>query len=110
MAKRNSLLMILLLLLPVIHVVQAQGGAVLIQTDSFSLADGETVQDANVSATLVLHEGMGASANVSILLLVESMEGEVVSNRTQQVPELSAHETLNLTVTFVGLPLSLIHI
>ena len=104
MARRNSLLMILLLLLPVIHVVQAQGGAVLIQTDSFSLADGETVQDANVSATLVLHEGMGASANVSILLLVESMEGEVVSNRTQQVPELSAHETLNLTVTFVGLP------
>ena len=58
-----------------IHVVQAQGGAVLIQTDSFSLADGETVQDANVSATLVLQEGTGASANVSILLLVESMEG-----------------------------------
>ena len=55
----------------------------LIDEDSFSLVDGDTFEADSVSATLELNEVLGSSANVSITLLVQTLDGEVLSNQTK---------------------------
>ena len=89
---------------PLLTLAQAQGGAVLIDEDSFSLVDGDTFEADSVSATLELNEVLGASANVSITLLVQTLDGEVLSNQTQAVSELLAGEVRNVSVSYTGLP------
>ena len=102
--RQRSLLLVLVLTLPMLTLVQAQGGAVLIVEDSFSLVDGETFEADSISATLELNEVLGSSANVSITLLVQTLDGEVLSNQTQAVSELLAGEVRNVSVSFTGLP------
>ena len=102
--RQRSLLLILLLTLPMLSLAQAQGGAVLIDADSFSVADGATFEADAVSATFELNEVLGSSANVSIALLVQTLDGEVVSNQTQTTAELSGGEVRNVSVMFTGLP------
>ena len=102
--RQRSLLLILLLVLPMLSVVQAQGGAVLIDEASFSVVDGATFETDVVSATLELNEVLGSSANVSITLLVQTLDGEVLSNQTQTTAEVLAGEVRNVSVMFTGLP------
>ena len=83
LGRRRSLLLVLLLMLSLISTTQAQGGAVLIDETSFSLTNGTTVDVEDVGATLELSEVLGSSANVSIVLSVQTLEGEEVSNQTQ---------------------------
>ena len=102
--RRRSLLLVLLLMLSLISTTQAQGGAVLIDETSFSLADGTTVDVEDVGATLELSEVLGSSANVSIVLSVQTLEGEEVSNQTQALTEFASGELRNVSITFTGLP------
>ena len=102
--RQRSLLLVLVLTLPLLTLAQAQGGAVLIDEDSFSLVDGDTFEADSISATLELNEVLGSSANVSITLLVQTLDGEVLSNQTQAVSELLASEVRNVSVSFTGLP------
>ena len=102
--RQRSLLLVLVLTLPLLTLAQAQGGAVLIDEDSFSLVDGDTFEADSVSATLELNEVLGSSANVSITLLVQTLDGEVLSNQTQAVSELLAGEVRNVSVSYTGLP------
>lgn len=102
--RQYTLLLVLVLTLPMLTFAQAQGGAVLIDEDSFSLVDGETFEADSISATLELNEVLGSSANVSITLLVQTLDGEVLSNQTQSVSELLAGEVRNVSVSFTGLP------
>lgn len=104
LGRQRSLLLVLLLMLPLISMVQAQGGAVLIVEASFTLADGSTVEVEDVMATLELNEVLGSSANVSMVLSVQTLEGEEVSNQTQPLPEFVGDETRNVSITFTGLP------
>ena len=104
LGRQRSLLLVLLLMLPLISMVQAQGGAVLIVEASFSLADVSTVEVEDVMATLELNEVLGSSANVSMVLSVQTLEGEEVSNQTQPLPEFVGDETRNVSITFTGLP------
>ena len=102
--RRRSLLLVLLLMLSLISTTQAQGGAVLIDETSFSLMDGTMVDVEDVGATLELSEVLGSSANVSIVLSVQTLEGEEVSNQTQALPEFASGELRNVSITFTGLP------
>ncbi len=102
--RQHSLVLVLLLTLPLLSLAQAQGGAVLIDAGSFSVADGDTFEADSISASLELNEVAGSSANVSITLLVRTLDGEVLSNQTQAVSELSAGEVRNVSVSFTGLP------
>ena len=102
--RRRSLLLVLLLMLSLISTTQAQGGAVLIDETSFSLTNGTTVDVEDVGATLELSEVLGSSANVSIVLSIQTMEGEEVSNQTQALPEFASGELRNVSITFTGLP------
>ncbi len=102
--RQHSLLLVLVLTLPMLTLAQAQGGAVLIDEDSFSLVDGQTFEGDSISATLELNEVLGSSANVSITLLVQTLDGEVLSNQSQAVSELLAGEVRNVSVSFTGLP------
>jgi hypothetical protein len=96
--------LVILLVLPLFSSVQAQGGAALIEEASFGIVDYATVESANLSTTLEVHELTGLSANVSLLLKVESLEGTLLSNETQILSELSGLEERNLTATFTDLP------
>ena len=102
--RQHSLVLVLLLTLPLLSLAQAQGGAVLIDAGSFSVADGDTFEADSISASLELNEVSGSSANVSLTLLVQTLDGEVLSNQTQAVSELSAGEVRNVSVSFTGLP------
>lgn len=102
--RQRSLLLILLLMLPILSIAQAQGGAVLIDETSFSVTDGATFEAEFVSATLELNEVLGSSANVSLTLLVQTLDGEVLSNQTQTIAEVLPGEVRNVSVTFTGLP------
>lgn len=103
-ARRLSSVLVILLVLPLFSSVQAEGGAALIEEASFGIVDYATVESANLSTTLEVHELTGLSANITLLLKVESLEGALLSNETQSVSELSAFEERNLSATFTDLP------
>ena len=103
-AKRLSFVLVILLVVPLFSSVQAEGGAALIEEASFGIVDYTTVESANLSTTLEVHELTGLSANITLLLKVESLEGALLSNETQSVSELSAFEERNLSATFTDLP------
>ena len=96
--------LVLLLIMPLFSGVQAQGGAALIEDSSFGVEDYTTVETSNLSTTFEVHEMMGFSANITLALRVESLEGAMLSNQTQSVSELGAFEHRNISVTFTGLP------
>ena len=103
-ARRLSSVLVILLVLPLFSSVQAEGGAALIEEASFGIVDYATVESANLSTTLEVHELTGLSANITLLLKVESLEGALLSNETQNVSELSAFEERNVSATFTDLP------
>ena len=75
----------------------------LIDVASYGAEDHASTEDENVTITLELHETAGFSANVSLNLRVETLEGVLLSNQTNAVPELT-YEQRNVSATFVGLP------
>lgn len=103
-SRRLSSVLVILLVLPLFSSVQAEGGAALIEEESFGVVDYTTLESANLSTTLEVHELTGLSANITLLLKVESLEGVLLSNQTQSVSELGAFEERNLSATFTGLP------
>ena len=103
-ARRLSFVLVMLLVVPLFSGVQAGGGAALIEEASFGTVDYATVESANLSTTLEVHELTGFSANISLSLKVETLEGTLLSNQTQSVSELGAFEQRNLTITFNDLP------
>ena len=103
-SQRTGILLLLLFLLPILSTVQAEGGGVLIDVASYGAEDHASTEDENVTITLELHETAGFSANVSLNLRVETLEGVLLSNQTNAVPELTPYEQRNVSATFVGLP------
>ena len=85
--------------------VQAQAGEVLFDAASFSIADYATFEDEDLAFSVELHEQSGSAANVSLYLVVETLEGAVLSNTTQTLGEFQGLEQRNVSGTFVGLPL-----
>ena len=102
--RRLSLALVVLLVLPLFSGVQAQGGAVLIEEASFGISDYATVESTNLSTTLEVHEMVGSTANITLLLKVESLEGSLLFNQTQTLSELGAFEHRNISANFTGLP------
>ena len=103
-SQRTGILLLLLFLLPILSTVQAEGGGVLIDVASYGAEDHASTEDENVTITLELHETAGFSANVSLNLRVETLEGVLLSNQTNAVPELTPYKQRNVSATFVGLP------
>ena len=90
-------------LLPLTNIVQASGGSVLIDEASFGLVDYQQVVDENLSFTAELHEMDAGQANVSLLVIVSSMEGIELSNTTVPLDEFSASEQRNVSLTVENL-------
>ena len=103
-SRRVGAFLILMFILPLVPSVQAQGGGVLIDAASFGVEDYASTESEDLTISIELHELTGASANVSLTLRVETMEGVVVSNQSQVLPELTPLEQRNISATFVGLP------
>ena len=99
-----GVLLVFLFTLPLLSTVQAQGGGVLIDVSSFGAEDYASTESENLTVSMELHELAGASANVSLTLRVETLEGVVLSNQSQVLPELTPFEQRNISATFVGLP------
>ena len=90
-------------LLPLTNIVQASGGSVLIDEASFGLVDYQQVVDEHLSFTAELHEMDAGQANVSLLVIVSSMEGIELSNTTVPLDEFSASEQRNVSLTIENL-------
>ncbi len=103
-ARRLSLALVVLFMIPLFSGVQAQGGGVLIEEASFGIPDYATVESSNLSTTLEVHEMVGFSANITLTLTVESLEGVLLSNQSQLLSELGAFELRNISANFTNLP------
>lgn len=100
-----SFLLILLLFLSTLPLVQAQSGTVLIDEPSFGLSNTTAFFGSELEFTVELHETAGHSANVSIETSVLLLEGTVHANQSLSVPELSANEVRNITISLSNMPL-----
>ena len=98
-----ALFLAFMFLLPLTNIVQASGGSVLIDEASFGLVDYQQVVDENLSFTAELHEMDAGQANVSLLVIVSSMEGIELSNTTVPLDEFSASEQRNVSLTVENL-------
>ena len=103
-SRRVGAFLVLLFILPLFPSVQAQGGGVLIDAASFGVEDYASTESEDLTISIELHELTGASANVSLTLRVETMEGVMLSNQSQVLPELTPLEQRNISATFLGLP------
>ena len=97
-------LVVFLLLVPMLPAAQAQSGAVMIELDSFGIEDYASIESENLTFALELHETSGFQANVSLSLRVESLEGTLISNETQTIPQFGINEERNLSLTVLNLP------
>ncbi|MGB1354571.1 MAG: hypothetical protein ACPG60_02035 [Poseidonia sp.] len=93
-----ALFIAFMFLLPLANVVQASGGSVLIEDASFGLVNYQQVNDENLSFTVELHEMDAGQANVSLSVIVSSMEGVEISNTTTVLNEFSASEQRNVSL------------
>lgn len=99
-----SLLLAMLFLFSAFPGVQAQAGEVLFEEASFSIEDYTSFEGENLSFSVELHEQGGGAANITLYLVVATLEGAEVSNTSQSLSEFQALEERNITGAFVGLP------
>ena len=93
--------------LPLLTLAQAQGGAVLIDKTRLVWSTATPLRPTRFG-DLELNEVLGSSANVTVTLLVQTLDGEVLSNQTQAVSELLAGEVRNVSVSFADCPTGLV--
>ena len=99
-----SLLLAMLFVFSIFPGVQAQAGEVLFEEASLSIVDYTSFEGEDLSFTVELHELGGGAANVTLYLVVATLEGVELSNTSQSLSEFQALEERNITGTFVGLP------
>ena len=99
-----SLLLVMLFVFSLFPGVQAQDGEVLFEAASFSVEDYASFEGESLAFTVELHELSGGTSNVSLALVVETMEGTVLSNTTQNLSVFQPLEVRNISGVFDGLP------
>ena len=102
--KGVSLLLVLVMTFSLLPGVQAQSGEVLLDAESFSVDDYASFQGASLPFTVELHEQSGATANVNLTLLVNTLEGTLLSSTTQTVGGMTPLEERNVSAVFENLP------
>jgi len=100
-----GLFLVMLLLTPLFAAVQAQSGGVVFDEASFSIDEYTAFEGENLSFTVEVHELSGFASNASLHLLVETLEGLVLSNTSLSLAEFQAFEVRNISGVFTGLPL-----
>ncbi len=75
-----GLFLVMLLLTPLFAAVQAQSGGVVFDEASFSIDEYTAFEGENLPFTVEVHELSGFASNASLHLLVETLEGLVLSN------------------------------
>jgi len=99
-----SLLLVMLFVFSLFPGVQAQDGEVLFEVASFSVEDYASFEGESLAFTVELNELSGGSSNVSLTLVVETMEGAVLSNTTQPLSVFQPLEVRNISGVFDNLP------
>ena len=84
--------------------VQGQSGSVSIDVDSFGIADYAVFSDESISFSFELHERSGQESNVSVDVVLSSIEGVHLSNQSLTVSSLVAFEQRNLSASVTDLP------
>ena len=84
--------------------VQAQSGEVLFEDASFSIEDYASFEGEDLPFTVEIHEQSGGASNATLFMLIETLEGAVLSNLSLGLGEFQAFEERNVSGTFVGLP------
>ena len=102
--KGVSLLLVLVMTFSLLPGVQAQSGEVLLDAESFSVDDYASFEGASLPFTVELHEQSGATADVNLTLLVNTLEGTLLSSTTQTVGEMTPLEERNVSAVFENLP------
>ena len=99
-----SLLLAMLFVFSTFPGAQAQTGEVLFEEASLSIGDYTSFEEENLSFSVELHELGGGAANITLYLVVATLEGVELSNTSQGLSEFQALEERNITGTFLGLP------
>ncbi len=99
-----GLFLVFLLLVPLFPAVQAQSGSVVFDEASFSIDDYTSFEGENLPFSVEVDELNGFASNASLHLLVETLEGIVLSNTSQTLAEFQAYEVRNISGVFTGLP------
>jgi len=99
-----TFLLVMLFVFSLFPGVQAQAGEVLLEEASFSIVDYASFEGENLSFTVEIHEQSGGSSNATLFLLVETLEGTLLSNSSLGLNEFLALEQRNVSGAFVGLP------
>ena len=99
-----SLLLAMLFVFSTFPGVQAQAGEVLFEEASLSIVDYTSFEGEDLPFSVELHELSGGAANITLYLVVATLEGVELSNTSQVLGEFQALEERNIAGTFVGLP------
>ena len=97
-----TFLLVMLFVFSLFPGVQAQAGEVLLEEVSFSIVDYASFEGENLSFTVEIHEQSGGSSNATLFLLVETLEGTLLSNSSLGLNEFLAFEERNVSGAFVG--------
>ena len=100
-----SLLLAMLFVFSTFPGAQAQTGEVLFEEASLSIGDYTSFEEENLSFSVELHELGGGAANITLYLVVATLEGVELSNTSQGLSEFQALEERNITVHSSASPL-----
>lgn len=98
------MVLVMLLMLPLLAGVQAQGGGALLDDASFNLNNGTTFSNETLDFTFEVHETAGQEANVTAHLVAQTLEGVEVSNSSFPISGLAAFEQRNVSASLLSMP------
>jgi Zn finger protein HypA/HybF involved in hydrogenase expression len=100
----TPMVLVMLLMLPLLAGVQAQGGGALLDDASFNLNNGTTFSNETLDFTFEVHETAGQEANVTAHLVAQTLEGVEVSNSSFPISGLAAFEQRNVSASLLSMP------